>query len=74
MMRDAAGRREDDFVGNATMEPDGTLLLTLFLPESSGMRGSTQRRYAPDDPFYRQVADHVGPVPVGGTVAVRPFP
>ncbi len=60
-------------IGVATREPDGTLVLTLRAEGEGGAVGDAQIRYAPSDPAYPDIARHLGPIPAGGSVPVRPF-
>lgn len=60
-------------IGMAQQEPDGTIVLTLRAELPGGGVGDAQIRYPPSDPHYREVARHVGPIPHGGSVLVRPF-
>ena len=61
-------------IGTATQEPDGTILLHLRADGAGGATGDAVIRYPPTDKDYRMVAAHVGPIPRGGAVPVRPFP
>jgi len=66
-----------EFIGNATMEQDGTLVLQLFAEDNThdrNLRGSAVFRYAPDSPQYADILRHVGPIQPGGKVDVRPWP
>lgn len=66
--------RSTDTIGTATMEADGTIVLDLRSVESGGMIAEGRFRYAPADRDYAMVARHVGRIPKGGSVFVRPFP
>lgn len=55
-------------IGQATMLPDGTLVLDLRRPAMA------QKKYAPTDAEYRSVLDHVGPIQPGETKLVMPWP
>ena len=64
----------EETIGVATQEADGTIVLQLRTPADSGMAGQALVRYPRSDPNYAAVARHVGPIPKGGSVFVRPFP
>ena len=63
----------DDAIGVAAREADGSIVLTLRAEGPDGLSGDAQFRYQPADPNYEMIARHVGPIPPGGTVPVRPF-
>lgn len=60
-------------IGIATRERDGTIVLTLRAT-TGGAIGDGQFRYPPDHPQHERVKAHVGTIPAGGSVPVRPFP
>jgi hypothetical protein len=60
-------------IGVATQEPDGTIVLTLRSEGDDGSIGDGRFRYPPDDPQYEMIKAHVGTIPVGGAVPVKPF-
>lgn len=60
-------------IGVATQEADGTIVLTLRAEASGGGVGDGQLRYAPSNRDYATIARHVGPIPRGGSVPIRPF-
>ncbi len=62
-----------DAVGVASCEADGSIVLTLRAEGPDGLIGDARFRYNPDDPNYGLIARHIGPIPPGGTVPVRPF-
>ena len=62
-----------DAVGVASREADGSIVLTLRAEGPDGLIGDARFRYTPDDSNYGLIARHVGPIPPGGTVPVRPF-
>jgi hypothetical protein len=47
-------------IGQATMQPDGTIVLRLRAEGPGGMRGDGLFRYPPDHPQYRSVLHHLG--------------
>jgi hypothetical protein len=61
-------------IGVATQEKDGTIVLSLRAEGDAGEVGEGQFRYAPNHPQYAMIKEHVGPIPPGGSVPVRPFP
>jgi hypothetical protein len=60
-------------IGVATQEPDGTILLQLRAASDGDAVGDALVRYPPNDVNYTKIARHVGPIPRGGSVPVRPF-
>jgi hypothetical protein len=63
-----------EFIGNASMTPDGTVHLDLFAPIPGGGRGFGRVSYGPEHPQYQYVLDHLGGLKPGEQKAVRPFP
>jgi hypothetical protein len=63
----------DDAIGVAAREADGSIVLTLRAKGPDGLIGDAQFRYTPADPNYGMIARHVGPIPPGVTVPVKPF-
>jgi len=55
------------------MLDDGTILLQLRAKSPDAL-GDALLRYAPADPHYRTVRDHLPGLRPGGTVDVPPFP
>jgi hypothetical protein len=68
-----AARHAEAPIGVATQEADGTIVLQLRAEQDGGGMGDAQFRYAPTDKDYAMIARHVGPIPRGGSVPVRPF-
>ncbi|MCL2013345.1 MAG: hypothetical protein FWG75_11230 [Cystobacterineae bacterium] len=65
------------FIGNASMNEDGTLLLQLFthdMVNGKRIRGSALFTYAPDSPQYADMLRHIGPIKPGEQKGVRPWP
>ncbi len=60
-------------IGQATMEADGTLVLTLRA-QSPGAIGDGQLRYAPTHAQYQSILRHVGAIRPGESRPVAPFP
>lgn len=63
----------DISIGVAAQDADGTIILTLRGEGPGGSMGDAQLRYAPSDPNYQVVSQHVGPIPRGVAIPVRPF-
>lgn len=62
-------------IGSAHREPDGTLVLWLRAESEDGsVVGHGELRYPPSHPDYDRVLRHLGSIPPGGAVLVRPFP
>lgn len=61
-------------IGVARMLDDGTLVLDLRAEDASGRRGDARRVYTKSHPRYRAVLDHLGPIGVGETKPVPPWP
>jgi hypothetical protein len=68
---EAADQRQS--IGQATMEPDGTIVLRLRAEGPGGMRGDGLFRYPPDHPQYRSVLDHLGGMRPGENKPVPPW-
>lgn len=60
-------------IGTATQEPDGTIVLQLRATGPTGVIGDGLMRYPPNHPNYAEVKAHVGPIPAGKSVPVKPF-
>jgi hypothetical protein len=74
MTGDHAAAAAPATIGMATQEADGTIVLTLRADGPAGAAGDAQFRYPPADKDYRMIQAHVGPIPAGKSVPVRPFP
>jgi hypothetical protein len=59
-------------IGVASQEPDGTIVLNLRAT-APGTVGDAQFRYPPTHAQYAMIKAHVGPIPPGKSVAVKPF-
>ena len=66
--------QQEETIGVATREADGTYVLQLRATSSGGTIGESLMRYRRGDKGYEEVAKHVGPVAVGKWVPVKPFP
>lgn len=63
---------EQPSIGEATMEPDGTIVMRLRA-EGPNALGDALVRYAPDNPKYRSILDHLGGLKPGEHKPVPPF-
>lgn len=70
----ASASASRETIGVATQEADGTIVLMLRTRGAGGAGGDAQVRYTPADKDYAMIARHVGPIPPGGSVPVKPFP
>lgn len=64
---------EEEYIGTAWMEPDGTITMQLRA-EGPGVVGMGTLTYPTSHPNYAEVLAHLGPMKPGDEVAVRPFP
>ena len=60
-------------IGSATMEADGTIVLTLRA-ESPGIVGDAQLRYPPSHAQYQDILRHLGGLSPGERKPVPPWP
>lgn len=67
-------QQEREFVGQARMEKDGTIILTLRAEDESGASGNAQFRYPREHPNYTDILSHVGELEPGEEKLVRPWP
>lgn len=63
-----------DHVGMATLQADGTLLLNLRAVSADGTIGEAMMVVAPSDDRYDDMRQHIGPIKVGQSVSIPPFP
>ncbi|WP_442678494.1 hypothetical protein ACSBM8_13320 [Sphingomonas sp. ASY06-1R] len=70
----AREEKQVETVGAAMREADGTYILQLRATSDGGDMGDALIRYRRGDKDYDAIARHVGPVPVGQWVLVKPFP
>ncbi|WP_374571175.1 hypothetical protein [Phenylobacterium sp.] len=61
-------------IGVARLEADGAVVLRLTAEGPGGLHGDGMLRYAPSDPGYQAVREHIGPLKPGETVPVCPWP
>lgn len=59
-------------IGEATMEPDGTIVLHLRAVSPTAI-GDALLRYPPDHPQYKAILDHLGGLAPGEHKPVPPF-
>jgi hypothetical protein len=64
---------EQRFIGQATMEKDGTIMLWLRAEAPNGSVGHGWIEYPPSDPMYRSVLEHVGGLRPGESKPVPPW-
>lgn len=60
-------------IGQATMKPDGTIVLDLRAEEPGGARGDARLIYPPDHKDYQMILKHVGGLKPGEVKPVPPF-
>lgn len=60
-------------IGEASMEPDGTIVLRLRA-EAQGVIGEGMLRYPPGDKQYKSILEHLGGLHPGEHKPVPPFP
>ena len=60
-------------IGEATMEQDGTIVLTLRAEGPGAARGDAQFRYPPSHPEYREILAHLGGLKPGERKPVPPW-
>ena len=63
-----------EYIGEATMKPDRTIVLYLRAESAGGAVGLGMVTYAPDDPEYEDVLRHIGGLEPGQKKPVRPWP
>jgi hypothetical protein len=70
---DGAAHSEES-IGEATMEPDGTIVLMLRAEGPGGVRGDAVLRYPPTHPEYQETLRHLGGLKPGDHKPVPPWP
>lgn len=65
--------KQEQFIGVATMEEDGTIVLRLRA-KTGGRMGEGLLTYPPTHPEYKKILSHIGPIHPGTTVPVKPWP
>lgn len=67
--------RSEQYIGTATMENDGTIVLRLRAELDQGANyGEGYFRYPPTDPEYQTILKHVGSLKPGESRHVLPWP
>ena len=61
-------------IGTATRRPDGTIVLRLRSAPDPETVAEAQFEYPVTHPDYAMIVRHVGIIPIGKEVGVRPFP
>jgi len=62
-------------IGSAMIRPDGTLVLDLVAESLDGqIVGHNHFEYPPDSPDYEEIKRHIGPIAVGESKLVMPWP
>lgn len=69
-----AAEPEPDYVGVATMLPDGTIHMRLRGQLPGGGVAEGEVDYQPDSPDYQQVLEHLGGLKPGETKLMKPWP
>jgi len=69
----AGGGQEQPSIGQATMDPDGTIVLQLRADGSGGSVGDALLRYPPNHPQYHSILDHLGGLRPGQVKSVPPW-
>lgn len=70
----ARAQEHQEYIGMATMLPDGTIHMELHLPAPGGGWSESAVDYRPGDRYYDEVIDHVGGLNPGESKPVRPWP
>jgi hypothetical protein len=65
---------EPESIGEARMEPDGTIVMRLRAVSEDGAVGEGLVRYPPTDPEYESVLEHLGGLTPGERKPVPPWP
>ncbi|HXY08386.1 MAG TPA: hypothetical protein VEI52_11130 [Terriglobales bacterium] len=65
---------EEEDIGSATMEANGTIVLLLRATGEGGIVGDGRLVYPPAHPRYKEVLRHVGGLRPGETKPVAPWP
>ncbi len=65
---------KNDQIGIARMRDDGTIELHLVATSTGGAVGDALILVSPSEERYASIREHVGEIPPGRAVPVRPFP
>jgi len=71
---DTARGQTPQYIGTATMAPDGTITLWLRADLPGGGHAHGTLVYPPDHPQYQAILDHIGGLKPGETKPVLPWP
>jgi hypothetical protein len=71
---ETAAANNPEFIGKASMWPDGTIQLQLRAEDGSGTMGDALLTYPKDHRKYEMILDHLGGLRPGEEKPVRPFP
>jgi hypothetical protein len=66
--------KQEQSIGVATMEDDGTIVLRLRAKSPHGSVGEGTLVYPPTHPDYQSILSHIGPIRKGQTIPVKPWP
>lgn len=69
----AESRTEDEYIGTARMDADGTISMKLRAT-GAGLVGFGTLSYPKNHPNYAEILQHLGPMKPGDEVDVRPWP
>ena len=64
----------ENSIGSATMEADGTIVLMLRAEGEGGLIGDAMFSYPPGDPHYQETLDHLCGLEPGQSKPVPPWP
>jgi hypothetical protein len=62
------------YIGMATMQPDGTIIMDMRAESDKGDIGIGRLVYSPSDPQYQEILKHLGGLKPGEPKPVPPFP
>jgi hypothetical protein len=72
--REAEEKDKPEFIGTASMWPDGTIQLQLRAADGSGSMGDALLTYPKNHPEYQMILDHLDGLRPGEQKPVKPFP
>ncbi|MDY6992703.1 MAG: hypothetical protein SVR94_08885 [Pseudomonadota bacterium] len=73
MIQNDDNKDKENSIGTASMELDGTLVLTLRAEGLEGTIGDAQFRYETLHPQYLEILEHIGEIKPGETKQVPPW-
>jgi hypothetical protein len=68
------GKDEEEYIGTASMRPDGTIELQLRAIDASGTVGDALLTYPRNHPDYQVILDHLQGLSPGEQKPVKAFP